>query len=1843
MASPKLFDYNSSFGLLRTNPKITGNVKVSLDSSGGVWLNSFNANPTLSSDKFKKFEVTGEDSYATDLYNFFDKGSIANDLIFQVGEITDGSSKAQEDFEFQYDFFYGSGASTLIDKNYTENFSFLQPLWLRDELPEFFVIFKIPEPLSYPYTTNVTRIQKTISYKLIQDPDSSETFQIAYGKDNSGQDVIYSSNEIFEGLDLYTNYRIISGSGKVVEMNELKFQNQVNDVESFFNSQILPNATVVSTFDLRSETKIGKYIRSIVNNKNYKQSPVDFSFQPNTYTYYNGASIKDGVFTERGELLYDYLVSPQSSVQSDFENYVTAGFQRNGIICPNVLNMEFLFNDTDSDLYTINRYFGFYVSKNDLGNFFLNGDYFYEFRNDENNLNLPKPARNNVGHYEDNKPNFQSSTGGVRLYYEGASGWIPGSYDTNINDAQKLYYITDKSDNFYSLKRYSNYNTTTKTWQNNTPGYAKYGPYDGSSFGVTGNTSLPTGSIVVGNTSVNLQDFTGYGDKIGSIKGSLPNSNGRANIGIEFLSTEELDQEIVFKIFWPNGTRSEAAGRYDWIKSGEFGGTLVGWKEGSSYNIGNEHFYNAIDGTTDNVASAFCDCVKSISDVVWDSAPSSSTSVIRAKAAGKKVNSTFKVVAYEDYASFESAYVGLWNNTSAYSSGDVVISSDVYYQAKNNILAATPGSENLLPPSDSTNWELYYTFSTSGIVKISGIDASVLSGITSFAGGTDYPLSRVAFDIKEINKVVEGSYIQVTSGTGVTGGASMIESVTRYVDDTAFDANGKVTGFRGYKELLIANLRDQKSVIDLGTSGSFNLFEMPKINTGVFSFFDIKDFDFDFWSSDYGETPTPEFHRYFQLIPEVRGQIKENVKYLVKSGEIVVDVGTGTERKIPAGKSFIGTSVNYFQDIGFTTSGVESIVVPAIFTQILWKDVDSAYNVKGINFESNLNSFDGFYGIQSISETQSVTQSNTKEFIFNYGKLDTEYEYLEENYTTPRANRSKIVPFINKWGYLGGTDARGHKYRLNASPAFSPTNFSPSFEKETPDPMYLTHEWMLLEGVPDGYPVDKMESQNSYLPSKIDLSKIRSADPANSLYFSSFFTVDPLDYSSPYNVTVNTTKELFTPFVYNKSTGFYDSVFRGAKISLRRRSTVANPQSDLEKYVPNFRGFQDYKFASVLRIIPETSNSIQAPVSYEIIENTQQKCVLFVCTAVIKDYRALPLGYTGGTGGNPSVDYTLLYSLSDKKKDAGVGATGSTGATGIPLYEIDDIKLSSALDLSMISDSSVTQFTNPGFIYTIPNSEYDTDLREEINTIYPVGASTTISSTGKGSFNVPAISSTYPWPVGRSKNLASFGPVSSSYYFDIPFAFSSPVTIPVGPRSAYEGNPVFQLEGGEKYFDFIMRRISLSQISDRVNNESPFIKYRTYSWNEDTQTTEERSDYFQIYMQQPTALYRAAGTYPVADYSGPQTLGQNEPTGYQIQVGGSSYASDILRYAGKYEPLFRKIIRYKNDKTDTITGYSTADLSYRNCTFAPEKISFGEVQNLNYSKVSLGKNILEKSDNLPLGPVYPLVGETPIAKKDFPIFLSTWDPGYFNLYTSATQNSPVAGTRSMRENKSFFGSKMMQTPYTITAYTFITLEVNRTTGETDIQKINTAAQNALSEIQSITPKTSNTGIGQLGTVLSNVDLQVFDEGIFPDVEVFWQKNERTNTLYGSIRLDRILRRYLLNAGISKVFVENIISEFGVGDPENINDDIKTYIDKNVVPIYQGITFDLFVKKTGTDLTSTELLLRGDLIGPDRIRYSYYSEPNYKLTKRNALSYTFELPLESGKNYSTTFGFQIEKI
>jgi hypothetical protein len=1753
-----------------------------------------------------------------------------------------------EGFSSQYDFFYGSGASTLVDRNYNENFRYFQPLWLRDEIPDFFVIFKIPGPLSYPYSTNQTEILSGTQYKIIQDVNSPDPFVISYGVDNFARPILYRAGEFMVGNSVYSTYEIVSGSGKVVLMNETLFQPEVDDVNSYFNSKILPNAAAIATFDLREDTVIGKYIRSIINDPGFSSAPLDFSYQLNAFTYYQGVDIKTGSYSKKGELMYDFLISNNSTPQIDFENYVTGGFERNGIIIPNLLNLEFLFNDPDSDLYSINRYFGLYVSRNDLGSFKLNGDFFYQYRNLSGNNNLPKPSTNNVGYASSTDPNYLSSTTGVRLFYQEANSWIPGSYDVNVLEPQKLFYITDKNDKFYSLLRNENYDSTTQTWSNNTPVSGQFGPLlPSGNFGTESNMEMKSGNLVVFNRQLNLLDFTGPNERIGGFSGFLPESSGHANINIQFLSTFNSSTPVTFKIIWPNGTRGPLNEKYDLIQSSLLGGSVLNWQAGSSYNNGNTHYFNFSQGQTSQVASSFVQCVLSISSTIWDSANSDNNAIIRARNSGANYNTDFKIAVFSDYDSFESSYAGIWSSTAGYSAGQIVSYFNVYYTASSAITAPSSGNTNP-PPTEDNTWQNYFTFTTSGLIKIENYDVSALDRNLNFVGGTDFSKSRVAFSINEKDKITPGKWIEVEGGRGVVGSVSRISSVTRYVDRPIYNNNpsltsGTVTEFRGYNEFLVASLEDTKAIISLGSDGNFNVWDVATLYSGAFSFFDLKDFDYDFLSSKYGETPTPEFHRYFQLVPDQPGQIVEGVKYIVRSGEILVDKGSPTERILGPGSAFIGTTVNYFQDILFSETGTLSVVYPAVFSQVGWVDPQTPYPTTIVP-EQNLNSFEGFYGIQSISNEMPIPNPLEKAELFEYGKLETEYQYLWENFTQTRANFSRIVPFVNKWGFLGGTDARGNVYRLNSSPAFSPTNFSPSFQKESPDPRYLTHEWLILQGVPPQFPIDDISKQKSYLPGEVDFQKLRSGNPNYALYFNSFFTVSTADYPAPYYSLKYQGYEYFSNLNFNYATGFYETVFRGVKIVLKKRSSVTNPKSELEKYIINYRGYENYNFSAILKVVPEDDSEIQSPVRYEFIENVQQKCVLLVVYVVIKDYRALPLGSTGGTGGTPYLDYLLMYCMSDKKEATDVGTTGATGPTGSPLYDIADIKLSAALNLSTTSDSSVTLFSNSGKIFTIENPDFDTDLREEINLFYPIGSTGSVSDTGPGSFYVPSQSYTYPWPVGRSQNLVDFQAIEpGAYEFQIPFAFSSPVTIPVGPRSAYANYPVFQVDGGEDYFDFILKRISLSQIYLRVNNESPYISYTTYDWDPIAESTLVSQNSFQVSFTEPTALYKPTGLYPVKSYEGPQTLGTSVVTSYQIENGGSELASDILRYGGAYEPLFKKVLRFKGDKTDSISGNPGADITFRNCTFAPEQEGFGLIENLAFSKVSLDQNILQASQNLPQGPVFPLVGQSPISYKNFSVFLSSWDPGYYNLWTSATTQNPVAGTRSMKENKSFLGSKMMQTPYTVTIYTFITLELVRTSGNTNVDAINTQAVAAVPAIQNLNPSTSNTGVGQLGNYLSNVDLPVFDQDIFPQVEIFWQRNEISNTVIGSIRLDRILRRYLLNSGVSQVFVDNMVSEFGLGNPNSIYDDINTYIDQNIVPIYEGITFDLFVKKTGEALTTTELLVRGDLINPDRIRYGYYQQNNYRLTKITDLIYSFEYPLTVGQNYSLTFSFRIQKI
>lgn len=1849
MSQSKLFDYNSSFAVTRTNPKLTGNFRISIDSKGGIWFNSMDANQSLSKDRFKKFNITGKNTYAKDVADFFGNGVVSNEVIFQVGSFTRGQFQSAQNFAEQYDFYYASGAQALVDKNYPEDFSYFAPLWIKNEIPDFFVVFKIDGPTDYPYSKNVSSISSGTKYKVIQDTDSTSRFVISYGKDSSGSDVNYTNGQIFEGLSNYTTYTVVSGSGKVAVYDELYYLPEVNDVSSTFRNKILNKATVIKTFDLREGTNIGDYIRSIFNNKYFSNSPLEISWGYNSYSYYKGVSVQDGVYTNKGELLNDFLTSSKSDPMIDFEDYVTSGFSRNGIVCPNLLNLEFFFDDPESDLYTINRYMGMYVSRNDIAQIKMNGDFFYDFRNLSGNENSPAPKRNNVGYYYNNTPYYIGATSGVRLFYQDASGFLPGSDNVNLLDSNKLFYLTDKFDNFYSLKRSEEYNV----YGGSSPEYS-YGPYNYSTgqFSATGSTGATAGSLVIQNKYVNLLDFTGSDDKVNSIKGSKLSEAGRAFIEVEFLQNYNQSKPLTFKLYWPNGSQSEGSRRFDLINSGDFSSVLP-WVGGSYYSSGDSYYFNVSNGTPAEMAFSFASILNQVDDSTMSSGIELASSITRVKIPGIYGNENYSLSIFSNYGEFEASFSGNFNTSSTYATGGIVIYDNKYYQSNSYISA----SSNY--PDSSNNWDVYYTFGLTGYVKINGSDVSSVNGSVNFIGGTESSKSRLAFDSKYSNQVQPGYFIKTDSGY------SIIQSVNKYVDSPRVDSvTRKITGFSDFNYTLVLNIADRYSEISLGSDSSFNTYASQYLNVGVFSFFDTKEFDFDFWSSDYSYSPTPETYKYYQIPQETVGSIEPNIPYFVKSGQISYANSTYNGGSIFYGVTGytyfsasdaslnipppLGTSI--FAETAVSDQQVQSnvIVFPAQYSDRIYTSSSSNYG-SNIGYTKDLDSFNGFIGIQGTL-LNPLPNTPTKQEVFDYGKLGTEYEYLKENYTRQRANISRLVPYINKWASSIGTDSRGNKYRLNSSPAFSPTNFSPSFDRRNPDPKYLTHEWFLLQRPPRYFPKSFMNSQNSYLAGDIDLSLARNADPDNSLYLSSYFTVEPQDYDSEFRPTNDSsyTKEFFTPLVYNQASGFYETMFRGVKIILKKRSNLPQTGSlQSDRYISGYRGYEDYKFSALLRPVPEDNSIIQSPVKYEVIENVTQKFILFICDIVIKDQKSFNLGYTGSTGGSPVLDYTLLYTLNDKQKAV------FPPTDGLQFYSIDDIKLSSGLDLSVSSGSYVNTTTFPGVINISRNPDYDTDLREEIHKIFvenAVGATGGPSSTGEGSFSVSINSglynNTYPWPTGVGPSFVEFGRVAtgSNYTFDIPYSTLNPVIVPVGPSSVYKNAPVIQKQGGENYYKSLISRISVAYISDRFNKSSEYIKYRSYDWDSSASETIETSSSFELYFERPTKITKFKGSLPRESYLGPKSLVQaRSQNGYDIIQGIPDLPSIITRYSGPYEPLFRKVIHFDKDKTDTIIGDGVIDLSFRNCNFSPYKDYFGISKNLSYTKVSEGSNILSAANSYPEGPVYPLIGLTPIDKKDFNLFMSSWDTGYYNRYVSATTQSPVAGTRSMKEYKTFFGSKVMQTPDPVQINNYITLEVSRNNGITDVTTINSEIDSYVNSVQYITRSNSNTGIGSVGPYNSAVDVDKMDLTIFPNAEVVWQYFPEQKKIRGTIRLDRMLRRYLLNSGVKKVFVDNMISEFGVGNPRSIDDDVNNYIELNVAPIYKGDAFDLYVKKSADGVIPSTEIVRGDLSISDRFKMEYFIDTNYKLVKQSDLVFSFEYTTESNFYYSLLFSFTITKI
>ena len=294
-----------SYMLLRTNPKLSGNIKLVIDSEYHLYLDTFKVSSVLNNRIYRKYPISAEGNYPHDVMTVFSK--LPKSEIFKLPEDSLNPHKFYNDFKNQYFTDYEYGAETNTDNLYSENMKILAPLHIGRNVPEYFCIFR------YDGTYN------------------SDT---------------YPDNVQFDDTEKLTN--------------------------------LIKTSNVVKIFDLRDYTTIGQYLN------NYKKNIINFLYgscymqfieQDNDLysgnyrqgnNSWKGIDISRGIITNKIETSYfaDKVLQQKSGVQETFNKYIIDGYERNDLLYPYILNLEFMFNDNSTEEYSMHRYFGLYLSEN---------------------------------------------------------------------------------------------------------------------------------------------------------------------------------------------------------------------------------------------------------------------------------------------------------------------------------------------------------------------------------------------------------------------------------------------------------------------------------------------------------------------------------------------------------------------------------------------------------------------------------------------------------------------------------------------------------------------------------------------------------------------------------------------------------------------------------------------------------------------------------------------------------------------------------------------------------------------------------------------------------------------------------------------------------------------------------------------------------------------------------------------------------------------------------------------------------------------------------------------------------------------------------------------------------------------------------------------------------------------------------------------------------------------------------------------------------------------------------------------------------------------------------------
>lgn len=1687
----KVLSEDSSFQLVRTNPKLTGNVKLTTNGSDSLWLNAIPANLELAKDDYSKFPIDTTHSLAANIYQFFKRGETPSEIIFDATEKVD-TTKTSKEYKDQFDFsYYFSGAKYFASNKYEERFSYFAPLYLKKDIPKYFVIFKIKDPMNHPV----------------------DDFKTKY-------EAGYESDEYL--MDLFKN------------------------------------ASIIKTFDLGPDSVIGKYIRDYKEAYNFPVSPLTVSYESNEYTTWNGIVIDSGVMGSKGELMYDQFVN--STPLKSFEENITKGYERNGVIFPNILNLEFIFNDDTSEDYEINRYFGAYVNAIELAKLEVDLERAYSERSTWPNNEPLKRL-----YYENEETILsQSNSDGVVFPYKNA-GIYMSEFKDIFSDSEELYfnYISDNDGNLhipkpsdpYEIDRtqipisldslvssgttitattndavdipdkslifvdssdseYAGTFLTTRISAQSFTYEVSTAPVNPSANGL-GYTESGTGKITLGDTVIDLANLFGPSKDIYlQDEGFGTTSKGYSYQAIKIKSNLAHGDEI--RLYHPRGTRTDSNGKFDLLTA------VIGYSE--CPNSGDAYIWNDIDNTVGY-------------DVFYFNPTGYATEVAKAitTTLNGMLNRTFTAYAFNDHVFIKCNANGEFDQLHA--------------------LSFTSPSAN------------YSSVNLDGVE-----DNDLISNIIYFKGGSKPVGNRLVIDRKHLSKInAEFDNILVKTKTSW----SRISKVASYVDlvtETNLGTTAGVTkALEEYNDKIVITLVEEDS-----PSINYTEFLMHKKFRpafGLLSLFPIKDLDFDFYTSKYLNFPEVDFYKDY-YIPEEAELLEPGKNYKVYgTGEIDVS-GLGT---VLAGTAFqvlfqasytilSGNPIVSFDD-DITSVGKESI--NGIIDQ----------NEELINFQG----FSILKDPANIIPDDGSDEYRLKNKYLN-GLSSTEYDFYKENEAVDFSLRSKILPYITKWAIKDGKDSRSNPYRLNTEIVFGRNNFSPDHTDLSQNPDNFTHEWFYIESKFNYADfLESMQKNDYYFDNPLDETELLS-DPD---YFLNYFTYTPqFGTNSDGNpIDIGETQFRYSRIYKNKS-GQFEAFFKGFKVlfkDVNRENEFGEDNKPISKQKTN--RFSDYKFTCILKpVLEDWSNQSQQPVKYRFVEHKDFKFIVLIIEVAIGDMSQLANHWK--TIADPtepsSISSELLATLPE------VSLTDPNyGGLFNPVLPYQTVYGDYRFDFETINGLDISNL-NHTMLYAIKNKKYNVlldnfsnvKLSSKLNIYNPLLSESLARIDSPYIENYPSfltdeiINPTSTKIIGYRDVLNgqeyfidqitgstpnSYNPIDNSIdeavtYPNLIFPDDIGIIIPngVSPYVSYVQllplPPNFQtiiknyyqffvLLGGEQYYERLFSKLSFGQFKKYINQLNPIVEYESYELDSNGNTVSLASPKYYIELPDQGEIKKTSQVITLSDDDKPSQYSGNDIIGYVYEQAKLDNVLELNRYKGEFEPVFR----------DTLFTRSKYYFKYNDI----ENISLGNTRlntnissllaltNFNHIKIADSKILTLESDEA-YSPQYPKINEIAIGRSNYFLMGSNWDWGFHHKYSNKENSSPVSGAIRVEEDECFI-SKLVSLPEEIELEIFDLV----TLGESE--------------------------------TLDSVDLD----------EIEMVAKENTDSIEGFFNLNNIITNYFIDDGIENKFNDYLINDTNfIGTYDSIQEYVVDYIKVNLLKLYEVQEVE-FYQLRDASISSTE--------------------------------------------------------